>query len=389
MKGSVERQGKNQPIQGCVGANTVVKGVGKIKQLVGKSIGSFQTGMGITDAVGAYSGKKILHKLKLSNGVSLDITLDHSIPVVTQEGILKDKCVKDINIGRDLLLIPLDVIAGTASDISGYKYEKGHWRSTHIDYNYPEVMDRKLSFVIGCLLGDGNYSRHDYFRFVCNKSEKELFDKYNKYVKDLFGYDPVTDEVKKKNSILLTAQVSSVVLRGFLKYVGLDYVINRAKSIPDIFFTETIENKGALLDGLFSTDGGVTKQSGPNFTTTSEQLANGVHQLLFSIGINSNLKTYYNEYGAVYRIQIPKRFINKFMKYVDASINRKRGLILDEGNKFNGKDSSSVPTVIPKFIFKKIRNSSVFNTLTKNQKAHLFRFKKVVALLLVGVNFMN
>ena len=377
MKGVIERAGKNTPIQGCVSADTVVKGQGRIESLVDKVI-NFNTGWGdLNKAEGVYSGRKFLYKLKLSNGVFLKITEDHKIPVMEPDNDMPvDKCVKDIEIDKDMLFVPLGVVKGKKSDVKGYNYEKSHWRETYVDYKYPDFMNPKLSFVIGCLIGDGNYSRHDYFHFVCNEKEKELFNKYNKYVKELFGYDPVLDKVNKKNSVLLTSQVSSVVLRGFLKHVGLDYVINRKKSVPDLFFTESLENRGCLLDGLFSTDGGVTSQSGPNFTTTSNQLANDVQQLLFSIGINSNLKTYVNEYGDVYRIQIPKRFIVKFLKYVGASVNRKFDLLMKEQESFTGKDNSIVPDIVPQIVFESIRNSNIFDKLTKNQKAHLFRFKK-------------
>jgi hypothetical protein len=375
IKGSVERAAKNHPIQGCVGSSTMVRGVGRIDQLVGKEISNFETGMGVNDAVGVYSGKKQLCKVKMSNGVVLDITLDHKIPIIRKLMIL-DRPVMDIDIDHDLLLVPLQIIEGVQSDVSGYKYTKGHWRETYVDYKYPSVMNDKLAFIIGCLIGDGNYSKHNNFSFVCSEDSIELFNKFNQCVEDVFGYKPVVDKVKKKKSVLWKSQISSVVLRGFLRHVGLEYVIKHDKSVPDLFFTDTVLNRGSLLNGLFSTDGGVTKQSGPNFTTVSKQLANDVHQLLFSLGINSNLKTYTEDASVVYRLQIPKRFIEKFVKYVGMSVNRKKALLLKEQLVFNGKDNSLVPVGIPMRIFDSIRSSSVFNTLTSNQKAHLFRLKK-------------
>ena len=376
IRGSVERRGKNHPIQGCLMANTYIKGVGSIGDCVNKTI-ELQTGFNNCSniAIGVNSGKKNVCELKLSNGVKLGLTLYHVFPVCTDEGLV-DKKVSDIDFERDLLMIPLNtVVDGKSSDISGYKYIKGHWRETYIDYSCPDIMDEKLSFIIGCLIGDGNYSMHNNINFVCNERHPELFEKFNKYIKDVFEYDAYIHEIQKKGSILLHSQVNSVVIRGFLKHIGLDYVINRNKSIPKLFFNESIENIGSLLDGLFSTDGGVTKQSGPNYTTVSKQLANDTHQLLFNIGINSNLKDYENEHGTVYRLQISKRFIGRFMEVVGASINAKYDKLNNELSVFNGKDTSLVPFFIPKLIYESIRGSSAYDSLTYNEKCHLRRFK--------------
>lgn len=376
VRGAIERQGKNHPIQGCLVRGTYVKGIGKIGDCVGKTV-RLQTGFNdhTNKATGIYSGSRDVYELKLSNGIKLGITLDHTIPVCTDTGVI-DKKVRDIDFGNDLLMVPLNtVVSENPSNISGYKYTKGHWRETYIDYPYPDIMNNKLAFIIGCLIGDGNYSKHNNINFICDEHQLELFKKFNSYIKDVFDYDVAIRSVQKKNDVLWCSQASSVVIRGFLKHIGLDYVINREKSIPKIFFNETIENIGALLDGLFSTDGGITKQSGPNYTTVSKQLANDIHQLLFNIGINSNLKEYENKFGAVYRIQIPKRFIGRFMEVVGSSVENKYDKLTMEMQKFKGKDGSLVPKFIPELIYYTIHESGAFDKLSYNEKAHLHRFK--------------
>lgn len=373
IRGSVERQGKNHPIQGCVVANTYIKGIGNIEDCVGKVL-DIETGFGTNRATGVYSGKKKVYKLKFSNGVELGITPEHRIPVCTEFGIV-DKQVDEIDFENDIFIIPLNTVDGNISNISGYKYRKGHWRETYTERSYPDIMDEKLAFVIGCLIGDGNYNTHNHVSFVCREEQLELLDKFNDYVKELFDYTPYLTYSQKTNSVLTNAQVNSVVIRGFLKYVGLEYVIHRDKSVPRLFFNEVLKVRAALLDGLFSTDGGVTDQSGPNYTTVSKQLAKDVQQLLFGIGINSNLKTYMNEYGYVYRIQIPKRFIGRFLEVVGSSVNEKKDKLVKEWSVFKGKDQSVVPNFIPKFIYKELHNSIKYKELSYNEKCHLRRFK--------------
>jgi DNA polymerase I-like protein with 3'-5' exonuclease and polymerase domains len=375
---AVERQAKNAGIQGCLIFDTVVKGIGKIGNQIDKKI-EIETGFGEDTALGVYSGKKDVYDLKLSNGVSLGITLGHKIPTISKTSrveLCKDIAVDDLS-SDDLIMIPLNVVEGKSTDLCGYKYRKGHWRETFVDYSLPEKMDSKLAFIIGCLIGDGSYTKHNHFKFCCPENQIELFEKFNMYVEKVFGYKPVSRRYSKdRNITLYTSQVSSVVIRGFLKHIGLDYVKHHDKVIPECFYTETIENKSALLNGLFSTDGGMPIKSGPYFTTVSKDLANAVHQLLFSLGINSNLKTYEEEKGTVYRLQIPKRFNSKFKEYIGFSVNEKQALLDINCSLPKFGDDSIVPEFIPKTIERVLRNSpTFFNDFTSQEKAHLRRFK--------------
>jgi DNA polymerase I-like protein with 3'-5' exonuclease and polymerase domains len=374
IQSSIERQGMNAGIQGCLSADTIVTGIGRIDKAVGKE---FFVPTGFTEkerAVGVYSGKKEIYNVKLSNGVVIGATLDHKIPVVGDADIL-DVPVSDLS-DDHYIRIPLSVHDGVSTDLSGYKYEKGHWRETFVDYLCPDRMNKDLAFVIGCLIGDGSYTKHNHFRFCCPEYQKELFDKFNEKVFKIFNYSPVKRVIRKnRKTALYTSQVSSVVIRGFLKHIGLDLVTHREKKIPEYFYTETIKNKGALLNGLFSTDGGVTKKSGPNFTSTSKDLATAVQYLLFSLGINSNLKSYIEEGVVVHCLQVPKRFNEKFLKYVGFSVNKKQDFIEKSGSTTKFGDGSMVPPVIPMKIEKVFREKDLYDKLSVTEKAHLRRFK--------------
>jgi len=380
IKRRVEREGKNTQVQGCLVFDSKIKGLGDIGDQLHNTV-KIETGFGKDTAKVVFSGKKDVYSLKLSNGVDLGITLDHKIPVVSKNSdveLFRDVSVENLT-ENDLIMISLDVVDGRKTNLSGYKYEKGHWRETFVEYPYPNEMTPDLAFVIGCLIGDGNYSKYNHFSFVCPSSQKELFDKFNNCVDEVFGYKPIIRYTHKNDPNRLplpVSQVSSVVIRGFLKHIGLDYVKHRNKKIPDFFYSETIKNRAALLNGLFSTDGGVTAESGPNFTSVSKNLAGGVQQLLFSFGINSNLKEYNNEYGEVYRLQIPKRFNGKFRDFIGFSVDAKHNMLLANCYPPKFGDYSIVPEFIPKTIEKIFRKSpTFFNDFDYKEKAHLRRFK--------------
>lgn len=377
---SVERAAMNMPVQGCLTFDSRIKGLGNIGNQFNKQV-EIETGFGKDTALGVYSGKKDVYELKLSNGIDLGITLEHKVPIVnktSQVELCKNIAVEDLS-ANDLIMIPLNTVEGETTNLSGYKYKKKSQGKAIVDYSLPEKMDSKLAFIIGCLIGDGNYTDHNHFRFICPSNQFELFKKFNSYVSELFNYVPIEklSHVNDSNrEDLPHSQVFSVVIRGFLKYIGLDYVKHHSKIVPEYFYTETIENRGALLNGLFSTDGGFTIDSGPNYTTVSKDLANMIHQLLFSLGINSNLKTYSEVKGTVYRLQVPKRFNEKFKKYVGFSVDAKQRLLENHCSDPNSNDSSIVPEFIPKTIEKVFRKSNTyFDDFTVNEKAHLRRFK--------------
>ncbi len=376
IQSGIERQGMNAAIQGCLVAGSVISGLGSIEDLVEKRF-DIETGFGKDSAIGVYSGKKEVYDLRLSNGSVIGITSEHVIPTINNNGNFINK--KSIELSdEDFLFVPLNMVEGKPTNLSGYKYIKGHWRETFVNFVLPEVMTEDLSFIIGCLLGDGSYSKHNHINFCCSEHQIELFNKFNTCIEKIFGYKPIIRKQTKDRKIpLYSSQVSSVVIRGFLKHIELDYVINRDKKIPNYFNTETVTNKGALLNGLFSTDGGIGNNSGPSFTSTSKYIANGVHQLLFSIGINSNLKEYTNEYGKVYRLQIPKRFNDKFIKYIGFSITIKQNKLIESGSVAKCGDDSVVPKFIPKLIAGVlIKDPNYSKNFTIQEKAHLKMFKQ-------------
>jgi len=377
---SVERAAKNAGIQGCLGFYTKINGIGDIGNQVDKTV-EIETGFGKDNAIGVYSGKKELYTLILSNGNSLDITLDHKIPVVSRVAStenVSDRSVEELS-EDDLIMIPAVIQEGFPTDLTGYKYEKGHWRETFVDFKLPEKMLPDLAFIIGSLIGDGSYSKYNYFSFTCPTTQRELLDKFNKCVYTVFKYKPIETLNHKddpKRQPLPVVQVSSVVIRGFLKHIGLDYVINRYKVIPDYFYTETTENRGALLNGLFSTDGGLNKHGSASYTSTSFELASGIQKLLLTLGIGSALKCYTNRYGAVYRLNVYKRFNSKFLQYVGFSVNSKQDKLKAASCDIVGQDNSVVPQFIPKTIERVLRrNPNYLKDYTKNDKAHLRQFK--------------
>lgn len=69
------------------------------------------------------------------------------------------------------------------------------------------------------------------------------------------------------------------------------------KFIPDIYKFGSIEQRWALIQGLFDTDGTIQNNSRFNvsYSTVSERLANDVQEVLWSLGIMSSIQSYSNK----------------------------------------------------------------------------------------------
>lgn len=103
---SIRRKAMNHPVQGCLVGETYIEGIGRIDSLVGKKV-TVETGFGKDTATGVFSGVNDVFNLKLSNGISLGITMDHLIPVLRkkEDGRFTILDVEALNLKKEDLLL--------------------------------------------------------------------------------------------------------------------------------------------------------------------------------------------------------------------------------------------------------------------------------------------
>jgi DNA polymerase I len=206
IQGSIERRGKNTPIQGCLVFNSYINGLGNIGDHVGKTV-EIETGFGKDKAMCVYSGKKTVYNLVLSNGASLGITLDHKIPVFSEEGLI-DKCVKDIN-HYDRL------IAYT---------ESGYYLCNKVDLKYRGVEDtydlicENIHYFIA-----NDIIVHNSNGDTIKEAMVLLVDRLKPYDARLIltVHDEVVVEVKDEQKYEVSKVVSQSLVDGFGRYFSL------------------------------------------------------------------------------------------------------------------------------------------------------------------------
>ena len=132
-------------------------------------------------------------------------------------------------------------------------------------------------YVIGCLLGDGSFSSHN-IRFTSN--DYEIVEEINNRLplNHLLKYvEPQSYHLCGDN------KNGNYVIKSIRKYnlLGLK---SEDKFIPNDYLYNSIDNRINLLQGLLDTDGYCAKDGTIQFYSVSRLLANGVKELVQSLG---------------------------------------------------------------------------------------------------------
>jgi intein/homing endonuclease len=268
---------------------------------------------GLQKATQIYKGE-VEDTIKITT--SLGYTLEGSIrhPLLTYNGAELWKKIPELNI-NDFLVLKNDLQSfGKNVDTSSFRSN-----NFNVKYTIPKVVDEKLCYLIGLLIGDGCYSvKTDYpIELTISKEINEIKDTYLEYFNYIFGkhckvYTP-------KNRTTYKLSINSKQVREFLLWCGLDYVIAENKTIPWVVFENTKEAQIACIKGLFDSDGGVNDKC-IHYTTISYQLSVDIQNMLLNIGIISSRQEMNGEsrkkYKQAYRVHISGYNAHLFYKFV-------------------------------------------------------------------------
>lgn len=149
-------------------------------------------------------------------------------------------------------------------------------------------------YLLGLLLGDGYIpekyslmfsSADDELVNLCNNLLSEYGCKLNYSAK--YDYRIISDKTNTKASVMFKQRLLSLGLLGKK---------SATKFIPSKYLTGTIPNRMALLRGLMDTDGTIGTKGDITFTSTSEELSNGVKYLVQSLGGRATIKSRITQY---------------------------------------------------------------------------------------------
>lgn len=158
-----------------------------------------------------------------------------------------------------------------------------------------EAVNYRLDpYAMGAVIGNGIFGTYG-FEFSSNDREtvaqlETIFGLSAKKKKTGYTWFFVVSKNEKSDNLLQTKDILQEVSELIGKKSG-------EKFIPDIYKFGSIEQRWALIQGLFDTDGTIQGSSRFNvsYSTTSERLAHDVQEVLWSLGIMSSIKPHSNK----------------------------------------------------------------------------------------------
>lgn len=158
-----------------------------------------------------------------------------------------------------------------------------------------DTINYKLDpYAMGAAIGNGILGTYG-FEFSSDDREtvaqlETIFGLPAKKKKTGYTWYFVVSENEKNDKLLQTRDILQEVPELIGKKSG-------EKFIPDIYKFGSIEQRWALIQGLFDTDGTIQGSSRFNvsYSTTSERLAHDVQEVLWSLGIMSSIRPHSNK----------------------------------------------------------------------------------------------
>lgn len=221
------------------------------------------TGYGISKTTHTYKiMKEVSIVVRTRMGFELQGSFRHPVLVRTPDGKEIWKLLPDVELGDNIVM--------------KYGMQAGPLDYLNVDekhHNLPELINEKLSYVIGLMVGNGRCQNKKDGIVEFTNSNKDLLEIYDAFVLELFG-----KKCSWCNEKGLCFTSRSVVK--FLEWCGLSY----RKKIPVKIMESPISCQIAFLCGLFDTKEWVNNTV---FTSFAEQLTKEVHIMLLNIGIIS------------------------------------------------------------------------------------------------------
>ncbi len=332
----------------CLSGDALIltnQGVRQIKELINyepklkfladlKSVGG--KGSSFIDGNVIYTGKKMIYRVTLKNGMFIDATGNHKI--LTNHGFIE---VKELKLGDDICIHIEDVLSVRSNDTN-----------------------KNVAQLLGWLIGDGwvycdnRYStKYKHYGFVFSKDD---FMALNVIKQTLKRFDISFKERVNKGCTEVFC-CGKKTMEFFNKF-GINF--EKEKSIPNAILSGERNGIIGFLQGLFSADGSVSKSSDFRnrrrivLTSVSPRLLHQVQILLAALGIYSSVKKGSTPKGVPYgRGKISKarqRYdlyitANSFFRFVDkvgfplSQKKQKRAEIIVKSTK-NLKFSRSIPS---------------------------------------------
>ncbi|MCI4463829.1 MAG: hypothetical protein JHC30_06650 [Caldisericum sp.] len=250
-------------------------------------------------------------KIILENGMVIDHRTRQFFELEDISSLTKKEFVK---------LTPKRII----KEIPPFKFNGNRWQTTlNNDIKIPEDLNEDIMELFGIVIGDGSIQEKSPSIRVVNADE-EIIDFVTKTFEKEFNVKPYIRQAGR-SKVCKDMSINSRIVVDFFKYYGISGSTH-TKRIPEALFFRNEKEIGALLRGLFDTDGSIhinnNEQPIISISFSNEKLMKDTILLLAKIGIVGKFnRNKDNEKGRI--VITGKRNIEIFKKKVGFRIKRK------------------------------------------------------------------
>jgi len=185
----------------------------------------------------------------------------------------------------------------------------------------PEDLDADLCELLGQLLGDGSLRRG---RISLANADTEVLDFFADVLQRKFNLEPSVSQCGVSLTCK-TSAVASVMLTDWLEHVGLELTTCWNKQVPEILYRRSDAEIGALLRGLFDTDGSVSTRNATSVISLASTSPRLLQQVLELLAMLSIVGRYNERIGSV--VITGERNVRLFAERVGFRVARKLELV--------------------------------------------------------------
>ncbi|HKR02582.1 MAG TPA: DNA polymerase, partial [Pyrinomonadaceae bacterium] len=269
----------------------------------------------------------------LKNGYSLTATTLHRIRVLDVEGNYVWRRIQELEPGDRVAIQPA---RGLHEGLPYVTLPQPVY--THFNNNknliVPRIADEHLAAFMGYIAGDGTFM-HNSICWVVNLQDADLSSQLKAWAAEMFGI-----KVHERGSYRGVSEFGlySVPLVKWCSEIGIS-----KSSLPEFLWRSRPSVAAAYLRGLFESDGSVTDSDTgkASFSSSREQLARDVHQMLLALGIPATLReqegTGPGKKFRCWSVSIVASGLEQFYKQVGFISQRKRAKLAALVTRWTGK----------------------------------------------------
>ncbi|PIR17476.1 MAG: thymidylate synthase (FAD) [Deltaproteobacteria bacterium CG11_big_fil_rev_8_21_14_0_20_49_13] len=225
------------------------------------------------------TGKKELFRLHLDRGYFIDVTEDHRVRILDENGKLTFKRASDINNNEHVCLYGgVSWSNGSIQKLNAPKF--GNKRTSNIKISFPESLTPELAELTGFYLGDGYLSRAG-LEFPVGLENLDTLDHLVLLLRNIFLTEPRVRNDGKIYRVHINSRTLAKwwIDNGFKKDSAL------CLCVPERIWNSPPSTAYAFLRGLFSADGCITDTNGVALTSACFEFVKEIQQLAHALGI--------------------------------------------------------------------------------------------------------